>query len=1088
MAKENARQIAEKKIAEALKSGATHLDLSGSQDDWFSSKYHKNNRTKDSFLHELPESIKQLTKLRSLNLAYNQLTELPPWIVELSHLEELILTHNLCRDIPESIGELTNLRRLNLCGNEITYLPDSLGRLIKLAVLDVSFNKIESLGNWVGSLKALTSLNLYQNEFISFPTDVVDLPKLSGIHLAANSQRAMDALQSVPEFIRNIKSLNSLQISCARLKSLPTWLLELPNLDSLDIDIQQFGPELSAAYAEGIDAVKSYLRAKTDAQVVLNEAKLILVGEGEVGKSCLLAALRGDIWEEGKPTTHGIEIKPVKLEDTNNQAEITLNGWDFGGQRVYRPTHQLFFTAPAVYLVVWKPREGPQQGFVKDWIKLIKHREPEAKILVVATHGGPSARQPDIDRQEIWDLFGKETVVDFFFVQSKPDEATGERQGIAELSEAIARVASKLPEMGRSFPESWHGARTTLRGLLAYDGVISRLGTLVSDEQAACQRIASLGENRLCLDAAIEALNDLLHDEDDAREVLAKARVPYLTLDKVFAICHEHKVEEQDARLLLRISRRVGDLIYFEHDSRLRDIVVLKPDWLATAMSFVLDDEQTRKVGKGLVSFERLGQLWNDPNKAPEDQYADDLHAIFLRLMERFDLCYPVNDLALAEQGRTSLIAQLVPDVRPQILPVWTDYPAAGEQEQVQICRIVEANSNQSATAEGIFYQLIVRLHKYSLGQFDYTKSIHWQRGILLKDSYGALAFLEHIANDIRISVRSPHPEIFLAALTYEVKWLVESFWEGLRCEVTVPCMHAQRVDKPCIGLFEVAKLLENKKRGRPEQPCPVCNDWQSIDQLLHNAPASRPAPLGVLLSEFVAVREEVSKVRQQLGTLQADTQYRFDALDEGARNALSRVEDGFTDLMRLLIDETKEGPRLFSFQPVQPGFFDRPKWINEKFQLTLWCEHSRLPLPELNGEGSTAGVYDLHLSREWFQQAAPFLKVITTTLSLVLPVAASATKFMIEESAYKGIENELDLGQKSLDSVLKGAEQSRNWLDRNDTPALMRDEAIRADGAVLRQLHGLLKKQDMSFGGLVRVQNKRNEFMWVHPQFESEY
>jgi GTPase SAR1 family protein len=38
--------------------------------------------------------------------------------------------------------------------------------------------------------------------------------------------------------------------------------------------------------------------------------------------------------------------------------EITLNGWDFGGQRVYRPTHQLFFSAPAVYLVVWKPREG----------------------------------------------------------------------------------------------------------------------------------------------------------------------------------------------------------------------------------------------------------------------------------------------------------------------------------------------------------------------------------------------------------------------------------------------------------------------------------------------------------------------------------------------------------------------------------------------------------------------------------------------------------------------------------------------------------------------------------------------------------
>jgi GTPase SAR1 family protein len=99
---------------------------------------------------------------------------------------------------------------------------------------------------------------------------------------------------------------------------------------------------------------------------------------------------------------------------TRTGQEITLNGWDFGGQRVYRPTHQLFFSSPAIYLVVWKPREGPQQGFVKEWLKLIKHREPDAKILVVATHGGPQQRQPDIDRQEIWDLFGKETVVELF--------------------------------------------------------------------------------------------------------------------------------------------------------------------------------------------------------------------------------------------------------------------------------------------------------------------------------------------------------------------------------------------------------------------------------------------------------------------------------------------------------------------------------------------------------------------------------------------------------------------------------------------------------------------------------------------------
>jgi len=40
----------------------------------------------------------------------------------------------------------------------------------------------------------------------------------------------------------------------------------------------------------------------------------------------------------------------------------------------------------------------------------------------------------------------------------------------------------------------------------------------------------------------------------------------------------------------------------------------------------------------------------------------------------------------------------------------------------------------------------------------------------------------------------------------------------------------------------------------------------------------------------------------------------------------------------------------------------------------------------------------------------------------------------------------------------------------------------------VLRQLHAWLKEKDPSFGKLVRVQNKRQEFLWVHPQFEKEY
>lgn len=174
------------------------------------------------------------------------------------------------------------------------------------------------------------------------------------------------------------------------------------------------------------------------------------------------------------------------------------------------------------------------------------------------------------------------------------------------------------------------------------------------------------------------------------------------------------------------------------------------------------------------------------------------------------------------------------------------------------------------------------------------------------------------------------------------------------------------------------------------------------------------------------------------------------------------------------------------SFKPIDPKFFDKPKWISAKFQLTLWCEHARQPLPVLNPNDPNKGVYELDLPREWFTKAIPYLKILTGTLSLVLPVAGSATKFMLDDTAYKAIEEQFDLGQKAIESTLKGSDMA--LVEKSDHASFAEGDAIRAQGAILRELHALLKTKDSSFGGLERVQNKRREFLWVHPQFVDEY
>ncbi|MEH2461168.1 leucine-rich repeat domain-containing protein [Nostoc sp.] len=989
-------------------------------------------------LMELPEAIASLTQLQNLDLSNNELTQVPEAIASLTQLQTLNLSDNQLTQLPEAIGFLTQLQKLDLSDNHLTTLPEAIGFLTQLQELDLFFNQLMELPESTKNLTKLTVLSLSGNEFVSFPNVITSLQKLRELYVSDNK------IEQLPNEFGNLTKLIKLclggkQISSNalfaeevygnNLTSLPHSFTQLAQLVELNLDENPLNPELAAAYEQGLDAVMAYLRAKVEAQIVLNEAKLILIGEGEVGKSCLLGALRGDEWEDDRLTTHGIEIKGVTVINPDSGTEIMLNGWDFGGQRVYRPTHQLFFSAPAVYLVIWKPREGPQQGFVKEWITLIKNREPEAKVLVVATHGGPGQRQPDIDRQEILDQFGKDTVIDFFHVDSKPNEDTTHCTGLAELKEAIARVAASLPEMGRSVPAKWQ----------------------------------------------------------QVREFLQASDKAYLPYDDVIAICAEQGIDKEQAELFLRISHTLGHFIHYHYDPTLRDIVILKPDWLAKAISFVLDDGMTRKRN-GLVEFEHLSQLWSHPPFAGEEGYPSKLHPIFLRLMERFDLSYKVV-FDPSEPSNTTLIAQLVPDTRPEPLPNWGEQPEDGDRQQVQICRIVDSRG-QFAVAEGLFYQLIVRLHKYSLGRANYEDSIHWQRGLMLDNDYNGRALLEYVGTDVKITVRAAYPERFLSYLTEEIKWLVENFWEGLRCNVMVSCVAPCGMNTPGNGLFEVEKLIKSKKKNRDEFLCTVsgCDEWQNIDCLLNNAPTTPPPSQAIGIEQFrYIVKDELNVIRKDLVILDRRDQARFQSLSQEQRTILSQVDHQFAVLMQMLTDEAKDGPRLFSFKPVDPKFFDRPKWISAKFQLTLWCEHARQPLPALNPNDKKKGVYELDLQREWFTKAVPYLRILTGTLSLVLPVAASTTKFILDDTTYKAIEEQLDLGQKSIESTLKGSDMALAGKSKSDA-SFLEGDAIRAQGSILRELHALLKEKDPSFGGLVRVQNKRREFLWVHPQFVDEY
>jgi len=688
--------------------------------------------------------------------------------------------------------------------------------------------------------------------------------------------------------------------------------------------------------------------------------------------------------------------------------------------------------------VVWKPREGPQQGAVEYWINNIKHRAgADAKVLIVATHGGPQQRQPDIDLQDLRDKFGADCVLGAFHVNSQPtgydeaDESTwnGERTGIAELKAKIAEVTAALPNVGREVATSWNNVL-----------------------QAVKHR-----------------------SETD----------PYLTYPQFEELCQQQTVEKVLAKTYAGMLNQLGYVIHYgdANDDLLQQIMILKPDWLAKAISFVLDDPTTRERN-GLVSHDHLSQLWSRPPYDYEDGYPEELHPLFCRLMERFDISYGVViDPASSKPPATSLIAQLVSDKTPESLPNWDEQPQQGDEEKQQICQIVEKDKNQSANAEGLFYRLIARLHKYSLGRDDYDESVHWQRGLLIDDGYNGRALLKHIGNDIHITVRAAYPDFFLYELTKDVKELVENLdqgWAGLRCDVMVPCIEPCGLNQPGRGLFDVDKLKQSKRKGRGEYPCSMadCDEWQDIDCLLQSATVSRESKLSD--SDIMQIRTEVQDIIDDKD--KKDFQ-RMRAL----YRKMSQADEQLAILMQIGLDEARNGPRLFSLTPADTEFLDNPAWVTQKFQLTLWCEHSRKPLPSL-WEDEGRGTYKLERPREWLETYGPALRTVTKTLSAMLPVIAATAKIAIPNDTYQGIEQGLDFGKELFGAALTGGEALTDVSGDNLMADPEHGAAKQAQNALLRELHAFLQERDPSFGGLVRVQNKRREFIWVHPQFADEY
>jgi internalin A len=521
----------------------------------------QNKRTRARFLYlggcalsEVPAEVGELQWLESLSLAdgYSHWSG-HRW--HHKHAEPPEVANTQLRDL-SSLAGLTNLRDLTVCDTRVSDLAP-LADLTTLQTLNVGGNtQIRD----VTPLAGLTGLQ----ELILYYTQVTDLRPLSALsklqilHLGGTPITDLTPLSSLPA-LQRLDLRNTFTSDLSPLLDHIRRGLTVKQEFSLSEGIYVAGAPLAVPPPEivrqGSEAMLNYFAERAVGDVDhLYEAKLLILGDGEAGKTSLLRRL----YQPDQPlprvneTTKGIGIYRHQFKLRNGQT-FRLNVWDFGGQEIYRATHQFFLTRRSLYVLVDDTgkdhKTALDKGF-KEWLDLIDVLGGHSPTLIFQNEKGDRTKQ-----------------IDFVGIKQRYDnvkELYGgnlERSETADkLREGIEFFASRLDHIGEELPAHWIKVR-----------------------------------------AAIEARAN---------------QNPYIPVQEYFEIYSRHM--EFDRSKALHLSRYLHDLgvfLHFQDDALLSRTVILQNDWATEAAFRILDDTKI-KERRGRFSYEDCGRLWKDSKYA----------------------------------------------------------------------------------------------------------------------------------------------------------------------------------------------------------------------------------------------------------------------------------------------------------------------------------------------------------------------------------------------------------------------------------------------------------------------------------------
>jgi internalin A len=375
--------------------------------------------------------------------------------------------------------------------------------------------------------------------------------------------------------------LEVLPFGLSRIESMETLYLQGNNLNSIDREQWDFD-------GNAWERIQGYLSSIEQIGVKtkpLHEAKLILIGNGCVGKSSIRIKLIDEKGElpDIKDRTPGLKVEPylvpnLQVADLPSPIDFKFNIWDFGGQGRYREVQQLFCSRKSLYLYVTSPDDTlvSNESYIgyEYWLSMANAFSTDndnASSPIIFVQNKCELQKMRFNEQDIIDK-GFDNIKDFIAISCLKLENFASFRTL--INESIANISPDI--FTAQYAESW---------------------LLVKDE--------------------LEQLKPQNH----------------ITRAKYEEICNKHGLSDIQQQEWLETLDRIGTVIYFGKNEQLKDWIILNPDWVKTAVCDIIDFKFYDEIAVLLPKF--LPEIWKNHNEEERNK----LKALLLA----YHFCYEEN-------------------------------------------------------------------------------------------------------------------------------------------------------------------------------------------------------------------------------------------------------------------------------------------------------------------------------------------------------------------------------------------------------------------------------------------------------------